>query len=448
VRLHPGPDVVLLHRLRPDGAVSATLFPHDPGLPTLARALDSDVVVGKMTPTFLTGSVDVEEITPEKLWLRRDGSCNLRYRLRLSDSPDDATVVLGRVHHGAVALYRFPVDPDLPTLASAVHPGTLSRLEPFAGRVSQPTVTVVHHPREGPCVLRYLDCSPADGGAGGSTLFGKVYGDGRGDIVDGFLRALCRVQDAHGLHAHARFPKPVLYSSRLRLLLTESLPGDPSVPRLLKAALRPGSPAGPAEEQMLRSAVHDSGRALAALHGSDLSTAPVHSATEEVVALQADLHLDEKVWPDLAAPLRHRVDTLAAEVPVAPDMVLSHGDFTPSQVLLNDRGPAVVDLDTLCWADPALDLGRYLAHLELLATKVGGPAARGLTETLTVEFLSGYGDLTPRTARSAGAVDRIAFYKAAALARTALHSCRQLKQHRLELAESLLAGVLAGRVEL
>ena len=423
-------------------------------LPDLAGALDPDVVVGRVQHTLVNGNATVEAVATEKLWLRRDGSCSLRFRLRMSgaspraDAGDSAgPVVLGRVLRGAVALYRFPVDPDLPTLASAVHPAVLSRLQPFARHALHPTVAVVHHPREGPCVLRYADSSATGGDTSGATLYGKVYGDGRGDVVDGFLRALAREQQGYGLHLLARFPKSVLYAPELRLLLTESLPGEPSVPRLLKTVLGPEA-AVTAEEAALRSAVRASGRALAALHGSDLSTAPVRPGTKEVTSLQADLQLVEQVWPDVADRLRRCIDTLAADVPDAPDIVLSHGDFTPSQVLLDDRGPAVVDLDTLCWADPALDLGRYLAHLELLATKFGGAAARGLVESLSLEFLGGYAEVSPRNSRGAGSDRRIAFYRAATLARTALHSCRQLKEYRLELAESLLARVPAGRIEL
>ena len=103
----------------------------------------------------------------------------------------------------------------------------------------------------------------------------------------------------------------------------------------------------------------------------------------------------------------------------SPDMVLSHGDFTPAQVLLDGQDVAVVDLDTLCWADPALDLGRFLAHLELLAVKRGGDAATPLVHDLTRAFLRGYGEATPRTAAAAEATDRIALYKTTTLARTA-----------------------------
>jgi ABC-type multidrug transport system fused ATPase/permease subunit len=453
-------------------------------LPGLARALDPSFAAGRLERLLLDGSAGVDSITAEKLWLRGDGSCSLRYRVRLVNQGDHGNdaVVLARVHEepedavrlieglrsevirgsggvepswrtptgvaveAALALSRFPLDPDLPTLGHVMDPGVLRRLAPFASG-DPPTVTVVHHPREGACVLGYrLD--PPLGGESTTGLYGKVYPDRRGEIVHDFLRVLLREQMEHGTRFPVRFPHPVLYDSRLQLLLTEALAGEPLVPRLLKSVLASRSDQRAGDYAELRSAVRDSGRALAALHGSDLATAPVRPAMQELTDLRADLGLVSRVWPDEANRLQRHVDALAVEPPEAPDMVLSHGDFTPSQVLLADAGPAVVDLDTLCWADPALDLGRYLAHLQLQAVKVGGPSVRHVVETLTGEFLAGYGEATARSAYGATALGRIAFYTRATLTRTALRSCRQVKDYRLDLATSLLDDVHAGRVDL
>jgi ABC-type multidrug transport system fused ATPase/permease subunit len=456
----------------------------------LARAMDQRFAAAQIERLLLDGLTRVEAVSTEKLWLHEDGTCSLRYRVRLSglpDSVDGTATVLGRVHASSGAataerdllvsgagrrrgvpdvpwrtltglvpearlvLSRFPFDPFLPTLPDAMDPNTVGRLEPFAGLDWLPVPTVVHHPRDGACVLRYAMSrqAGADDAGAPAVLYGKVYGDAeRGDVVHGFLRALAREQSQPGAEFAARFPKPVLYEPTLRLLLIEALPGEPLVPRLVKSVLASRGEERPHDTAMLRGAVRDSGRALAVLHGSDRATAPVTPPAQELSHLRAELGVVSRIWPDVAARLHGNLDRLMADVPTSPDMVLSHGDFTPSQVLLHDGVPSIVDLDTLCWADPALDLGRYLAHLELLAVKVGGPGARGLVENLTGEFLSGYGEVTARSASGAAAINRIAFYKRTTLARTALHSCRQLKSYRLDLALSLLDNVHAGRVDL
>jgi aminoglycoside phosphotransferase (APT) family kinase protein len=198
----------------------------------------------------------------------------------------------------------------------------------------------------------------------------------------------------------------------------------------------------------LYGALRQSARALAELHQSDLATAPVYSAAEELTRIQRELGVVRAVWPHKADRVMAAIEAPSTGVESPPDLVLSHGDFTPSQVLLDGPAPAIVDLDTLCWADPALDLGRYLAHLQLLAVKWGGPAARNALDELSGLFLRCYGEVSARTASAAVASDRIAFYAATTLARSALHSCRQLKSDRFELAVSLLEETQTRRVDL
>ena len=449
-------------------------------LPGLATAMDVDCAADRIQK-LLGPDVAIDGLSVGKLWLREDGTCSLRYRLQLSNGSaiPGEPCVLGRVHHdeaaaaaslaelrdgapppalwrtppavlagAGLALYRFPVDPDLPTLAHAMDPEHVRRLSPFAASDEQPTVAVVHHPREGACVLRYLfrGEEAASSGYSGSTLYGKVYRDGSGNVVDGFLRALAGQQTGRDGHFAARFPTPVVYAPSLRLLMTEALPGVPLVPWLVKTLLAPTASSGSEDSAALHAAVRQSGQALAALHCRDLRTAPVRSAKDELAEIRRELAIVEAVWPEVADRVRRHVDRLFEDVPTAPDMVLSHGDFTPSQVLLDAGTPVVVDFDTLCRADPALDLGRYLAHLDLLAVKAGGPSASGLVRTLADEFLGGYGEATARAASAAQATSRIAFYSGTTLARSALHSCRQLKSHRLEVAMSLLDGIHMGRV--
>ena len=454
-------------------------------LPGLSLALDRDFAADRIQEMLSTGTT-IDAISPGKLWLRGDGTCDLRYRLQLSGEVAGDATVLARVHlstpdaeedlrktlrrrdggaastslptgwltstavaaDAALTLCRFPLDPQLPTLVQAMSPQTLSALAPFADWRDGIAVTVVHHPREGACVLRYDGAGADDGSARAlPPVYGKVYHDGHGDVVDGFLRALAREQSTHGLTYPAGFPTSLSYHPELRLLLTEALPGEPLVPRLLKGVASPTA-AGTDHREALVTAVRQSGLALAALHGSDVATAPVHSGADEVADLRRQLALVEDVWPEVAQTVRSHVDTVLQQVPRAPDMVLSHGDFTPSQVLLDAGAPAVVDFDTLCWADPTLDLGRYLAQLELLTVKSGGPAASDLVADLAREFLEAYGVVTSRTAAGATAADRITFYKSTTLARTALHSCRQGKTYRYDLALSLLNNLSSGRVDL
>jgi len=454
-------------------------------LPGLAAVLDETLAREQVSRLLPSDGPAVESIHAGTFWLRADGSCSLRHQVHLEGDPREHTV-LGRLfenddaaqrylaervgraeaarprHTGpwatttavvpdaALALHAFPIDPDLPTLERAMAPATVSLLACSPRTGLPPTVEVVHHPREGACVLRYTFPVAAQNGSvePAKTLYAKVYPDSGGDVVEVFLEALAaRHESQHRVAPW--FPRPVLYAPSLRLLVTEALPGRPMIPELLRTVLQAPPEQVPEDQRAaLREAVHAAGVALASLHGSDLATAPVRTVVKEQATLRRELALVESYWPEVAAAVSSAVDGPLAPAPPAPDMVLSHGDFTPSQVLLDGSGTAVVDLDTLCWADPALDLGRFLAHLELLAVKAGGASATPVVHDLTRAFLDGYGGASARTAAAAEATERVALYRGTTLARTALRACRQLKEYRVGLALSLLDSINTRRVDL
>jgi ABC-type multidrug transport system fused ATPase/permease subunit len=444
-------------------------------LPGLACALDVDLVGDHIQRQLLRTDAQIDRITSTKHWMSGDGTFTLRYQLQASVDGDDLgdLQVSGRVHRenasaeaslsdleacrtgpwrrstavlgeAQLALAAFPVDPDLPTLPRAMDPDTLRGLASNGRSDLQPAVEVAHRPREGACVLRYRFVRQDDRPTSGPrrVLYGKVYADDRGQRVDGYLRALERDRLArHSLRA-ARFPTSVAYLPDTRLLVTSELAGDAQVPRLLRATLGSNGAAAAAAAE-LRVAVRNAGRALAALHSGDVAEAPVHRPADEVASLRRDLATVEEVWPDVAARVARALDPPSRAVPNVRRLVLSHGDFTPSQVLgLDGHAPAVLDLDTLRWADPAEDLGRYLAHVALLAARAGDPSPGDTLEHLAEELVAGYVESSARPT-AVPVPDRIAYYMSTTLARSALNSCRQLKTRRLELALSLLESTYA-----
>ncbi len=69
---------------------------------------------------------------------------------------------------------------------------------------------------------------------------------------------------------------------------------------------------------------------------------------------------------------------------------LVHRDFYPKQLLIPSHGdqPVLIDVDTLAWGPPAVDLGNFVAHLDLFA--ITG-IAREEIRRMKKEFLRGYG---------------------------------------------------------
>jgi uncharacterized protein (DUF2252 family) len=107
-------------------------------------------------------------------------------------------------------------------------------------------------------------------------------------------------------------------------------------------------------------------------------------------------------------------------------------------VLLSAGTCGLTDLDDLCWADPALDIGRFLASLDLLAAKKR-PADASLAHQLIVAFLEGYRTSAAAPGRKVSPSTAPGlFYRHISLAHSALHACRQLKEDRYARAVALL----------
>jgi aminoglycoside phosphotransferase (APT) family kinase protein len=68
------------------------------------------------------------------------------------------------------------------------------------------------------------------------------------------------------------------------------------------------------------------------------------------------------IIPDVAARAERLFATLARQLPPDLPAVAAHGDFEPGQLIAGRAGLTPVDVDELCAAPRADDLGRYAAH--------------------------------------------------------------------------------------
>ena len=441
-------------------------------LPGLLSALDSQLTARHIEQTLLGPGGRVHRLTPSALWYQSDGSCSFRYRAAVSVGSSEVTehTILARVHpsdevvgagpasdvhrlvpptdppfpwqrwattHPArgVTLYVFPADPASPTLAQALDLTALHGENWPSEKAVPVSVELVHHPRRGAAVLRY-DVRPTDSSPASSSghLYAKVYPDpATGERVQRFLRSWVGP-------AQVRIPVSLGYTPTLNLLLTAALPGQPVLPDILRSAARASSdPPAALTHASAHDAVRSTGRALAALHHTRQATAPVHTLRQFRQDLDLELDLVQQLWPQTADRIRSSWDRVETETESEGAHVLCHGDFTPSQILLvGHTVSGIVDLDTACWGESAMDLGRFIAHLDLLITKERGQSAEPLREQLGHSFLAGYGDAVGAAAIDQQLQRRIALFRSASLVLTALHACRQLKERRMNLALSLL----------
>jgi aminoglycoside phosphotransferase (APT) family kinase protein len=120
---------------------------------------------------------------------------------------------------------------------------------------------------------------------------------------------------------------------------------------------------------------------------------------------------------------------------------LCHGDFKHEQLLFDGAGSGLVDFDSLCQAEPALDLGKFLAHLATEAEKIQRRASvsSSLADELAEQFLRRYvgasGDKLEDERRLRL---RTTLYETIALLRLALRSQQDLDANRLAMTAGLL----------
>ena len=364
------------------------------------------------------------------------GALSVRISAELDGGPsaEPGVTLLVRSQAGDISTTAFPDDPALPTLPTLLDPAAAA--EVIAGAVPELAatgapearwrVTVVHHPRTGACVLRY----DAAGGPGATPaldqLYAKVYptaAEARAAAAALTALGSPRLSPASGLPV--RLPRLLGGDEDSRAVFLESL----------GAVEATADQVGPVEAAQALRALHDR---------TPVAGLPRVRAADEVDQVRSELALARSVWPDLAdllTPHVHRVADLLARPPVGCT-VLTHGDFTPSQLVRLPSAIGLLDLDTLRWGEAASDLGRYLAYHDLRVAGSTQPASPGelpgdpLAGAVPLSaFLTAYGG---GTAVDPDLPDRVLAYRRLNLTRVALRAARRFKERRVHLALALL----------
>ncbi|HWW09041.1 MAG TPA: phosphotransferase [Candidatus Acidoferrales bacterium] len=319
------------------------------------------------------------------------------------EAPPRATAVLAEA---SIALSVFPVCGALPTLVDATHPGRVSSaLRALLRNVSPAvrSVELVELRRSRGCVLRYVTDSPDL-----PVVYGKVGYAGAGNTLPDGIAALAKSVAGGG--RHLRFPRALGHSSELDLTLVAELPGQPADLRV-------------AEER--RRAVDAGGLVAATLHGSGVSVGAPHSLEDELGRAASVVQLVSRDAPVLGGRLASilAAAALAGEATPAQALSFAHGSLAPSQLIFDGSHIGVLDLDRLCQAEPAFDVGRFLAPLRVTLAKYGfGDEADALAARFVESYRAEGGQVTPQA--------RIDVYEIVSLVRMCGRSWLQLKASR------------------
>jgi aminoglycoside phosphotransferase len=299
----------------------------------------------------------------------------------------------------------FPNDWKLGHLRDAMDPQRVAALLAGCGVSSDVRgVDVVRYRPRRRCVLRYRHAGapPQEAREGDAETMGKVYGYAwKATEVREKLGILGPTARARGLD----LPRCRATDPDLALLVMERLPGT-NLSELLGASRTAAEAA---------SLVGVAARALAIFHSLELPVTPA-TETRHVEDEITKLRMRSSRWGEVSPGVTARVESLVTRVARLHQRLgrdperLVHGDYKPSQLLLDERGvPGLVDLDRACPGDPAIDLGNFLAVLTKQDVLKGQAHVAGAGES----FLEAY----HRDARQPASDERARLFEAFALVR-------------------------------
>jgi Phosphotransferase enzyme family len=473
------------------------LSPQD-ALPGLATAFDEEAMKGYVQAAlFRTDrpSYTVERCTPTRPLYLPGESCLVRYRFRATNSASGEVlepIVMGRVfpNQSSCAAYMskklapvaarmrgrpevaafaepaamidalnmvvhvWPVDGELPTLVDATDRRRMIEVfrdelpkalrQPFV--VDDCRIELVSSRRRQRCVLRYTVAGKTGGDqVRNLTVYGKVTASRNETLNSRMLEDLRdRIREPAALY---RFTLPRSFGARpdLQLMLLEALRGEPQIGPALKARLR-GQP--PPDAPALEEMVAAGGQVASMLHSSGVKLGRPRTLDDELAGLLGQIASVRRFVPSFGAGAQSWLERIAALAEQSGPLKLSlcHGDFKHEQLLFDGPDRALVDFDAMCQAEPALDLGKFLAHLRTEAQKiqrrasVSSPLGEELGEQFLRAYVSAAGDQMEGERRLRL---RTTLYEAVALLRLALRSQQDLDESRVDMT----AGLLEERLE-
>jgi hypothetical protein len=352
-----------------------------------------------------------------------------------------------------MTLSVFPIDGMIPTLVEATDPRQIASLlaetlpEAISGEflIDNVHLDLAHYGRYERCVLRYSieGVQTATQTPHQTTAYGKVDAAGLGGLTVSIISALRERLQEPDVPYRFRVPHALGYFPELKLLLMEALHGKPFFKELLKTwsgKRAPTSGNGSVLQEgeiTLEQAVRTCALIAATLHGSNIELGPPSTLDIQVAELREETKVIGRTFPELRAQIDSWLnETLAfSQLYPAIPSCFSHGDFTYTQLIFDGSSGGLVDFDSICQAEPAQDLGHYLAYQRLNIIKdqsPEAPIAPEAIEHLCALFLDTYVDVSRARIGDEGALrGRVAVYELISLIRLTLHSWEKMKGSRL-----------------
>jgi aminoglycoside phosphotransferase len=402
------------------------ITPVDPLFPKLAPALDSDRAAAAFATALADNGYPTQSLSCEieRSRLKAGRKVLIGYRLRGRD-------VAGRFFDQRVMVALFPggdalaltdVSNGARLTKPSFGPPTL-RLKQLGGQAwFFPNDRKVHHivdllsSEHGKAeVVHYVPeqgCTVRVARVGSAALYGKCRADDRGAVA-------ARVHaSAKGLAKAIRLAPVTQYDQERRLLWQEGVPGlavDPT--------------------DILARPHHWSARITNGLRDLHSLPAPDGLSQLTIASLSANAALravrTASAMPQLAQRIHAVQAAIDASRPAETELVLSHCDLHPGNLLWDGERFAVIDLDTAALAPPALDYGTLTAALIHKAIEANA------RDTVIRTMVSALRNAAVREIGDEASFD---WFTAASLIGERLYRCStRLKSPRLAVRERLVA---------
>ena len=339
----------------------------------------------------------------------------------------------GREVGDRMRAYVFPEDPVLSDLGRVLDPSFMRELleEPLGSRLWACRVEVLRY-RPGKRATLAVTARPRRSAGGRPlALIAKVYAN---------------ASKAAAVYEECRHLGAALASDDL-VALAPVVAFVPQVPMVVQARVA-GVPLDPLlgtgragrEDRRAAAAVSAAGQALAAVHRARPRTGRARSSDAELARFAKRAGRIAEIDQRAGAALAQAVERLGESrrtLPVAPPGLV-HGDCKPSQFLLSGPRVSLLDFDHVGVADPAYDIGAFLAALRK-ADVVEFLAGRrpGSRRPLERAFLDGY---EPRNLCDDDLLLRVSWHQSAALTRKALRAFARAPRSPVAVALAAEAG--------
>jgi hypothetical protein len=208
------------------------------------------------------------------------------------------------------------------------------------------------------------------------TIIGKMYParKDRGGQVFTAMQGLWEHGFSDRSEDRIRIPRPIAHLPEFQLLLMEDVPGSYWVGL---------------QQEGVETAIKAAGKAIAKLHRSSLKVPGRHTVDDELTLLRDHwVVIASQIHPELSSSLKVRFDKVhrALDKCRTFEPALVHRDYYEKQILVDRSQAFMIDFDTICLSDPAIDVGNFLAHIKLADMQ-----SLGSVKPLEEAFLESYG---------------------------------------------------------